>query len=261
MTNNIAIIQARMLSTRLPGKVLKYFSNGMTLLDFQLATLYKLFDKDKIFIATTTNESDKVIKEKYSTVVNVYRGSENDVLSRFVEIAEISQADNIVRLASDNPFVFFEGIECLLNFHEKYQADYTTFTITDKPSMLIPAGLFAEVVTADALKNINVLTNSLEKEHVTFAVYNRLKNLFHIKFIDIKKVFPLLANDDFRFTVDTNEDFAMIDKIIKGLNLSNLINYNLVLTIIEYVKKNNLMELMKKETKKNINSKIYGTKK
>jgi len=257
--NNIAIIQARMSSTRLPGKVLMHFSNGMTLLDFQLATLFKLFDKNKIFIATTTNKSDDLIKEQYDSIVNVYRGSENDVLSRFIEIAEITKADNIIRMASDNPFVFFEGIADLLNSHEKHQADYTTFTINHKPSMLIPTGLFVEIVTSDALKKIQCLTTSMEKEHVTYAIYNRLKADFHVNLIDIKTCYPLLANEDLRFTVDTNEDFLMVDSIIAELDLSNEIGFKRIEDIIAHSMKKNLTEIMIEETQKKKNSKFYQT--
>ena len=253
---NIAIIQARMSSTRLPGKILKPFSNGMNLLDFQIATLLKLFDKNHIFIATTTNKYDDLVKKKYGSSVYVYRGNENDVLSRFVEIAEITKATNIIRLTSDNPFVFFEGIAALLKSHEKNQVDYTTFTINKKPSMLAPTGLFTEIVTSCALRKISNIATPEEKEHVTYGIYNRFKTDFNLNFIDIKKDYPLLAKEDLRFTVDTDEDFTMINKIITELNLSNYINYKKLEKIIKYSLKKKLTEFMKKETQKKKNLKI-----
>ena len=249
-----------MSSTRLPGKILKPFSNGMTLLDFQVATLLELFDKNNIFIATTINKSDDLIKEQYDNSVSVYRGNESDVLSRFVEIAEKTKATNIIRLSSDNPFVFFEGIADLLKFHENNQVDYTTFTINEKPSMLVPTGLFAEIVTSYALKKIINVATSMEKEHVTYAIYNRLKPDFSVNLIDIKDYYPLLANEDLRFTVDTNEDFLMIDRIITELNLSNKINFKIIEKIIAHSLKKKLTEFMKEETEKKKNLKFYLNK-
>lgn len=255
--NNIVIIQARMASTRLPGKVLKNFSNGMSILDLQLATLSKIFDKNSIFIATTTNASDDIIEDRYSSEFNIYRGSEDDVMSRFNHIAKITKADNIVRLASDNPFVFIEGISTLLKLHEKSQADYTTYKIEGQPSMLVPVGLFVEVVSAQALQKIDTLANSLEKEHVTFAIYNRLNNLFNVQLMDIKNIYPALNNKDYRFTVDTLEDFMMINKIISDLNIVNKIDLHTLDEILRYVKKNNLIKIMKSESYKIKNSKVY----
>ena len=200
--DTVVIIQARMTSSRLAGKIVKYFSNGLNMLDMQLETLLKIFDKDCIYIATTTNKEDDLIEKRYESQCNIYRGSEDDVLSRFLEIIEITNAKNIIRIASDNPFIFYEGIEVLLKHHIKNSFDYTTFKIEDIPSMLVPSGLYVEIVSSKALLDIKIKANDMEKEHVTFALYNRLQNDYKISLIDINTVYPFLNNKDLRFTID-----------------------------------------------------------
>ena len=99
------IIQARMGSTRLPGKILKPFYGGKTLLETLLDDLHKV-EGAKVIVATSVNENnDKLVtflKEKGELV---FRGSENDVLDRFIKAAEINDVDGIVRICSDNPFM------------------------------------------------------------------------------------------------------------------------------------------------------------
>ena len=224
----IAIIQARMTSSRLAGKIIKNFSSGLNMLDMQIQTLSTILDTKNIYIATTNNQEDNIIEEKYATTCNIYRGSEDDVLSRFLEISKFSNADNIIRIASDNPFIFKEGIEFLINEHQKRKSDYTTFAIEGKPSMLVPCGLYVEIITAATLLEIEEHANITEKEHVTYALYTRLKNKYNINLLDITPISNLLNNVNLRYTVDTTEDFLFIDKIIKDLNLDQIITLDLI---------------------------------
>ena len=256
MNETIAIIQARMTSTRLPGKILKNFSNGFNMLDMQLQSLQKVLPRDAIFIATTINKEDDIIEKTYQEHCNIYRGNEKNVLSRFLAIAKKTQAKNIIRIASDNPFIFYEGISSLLNYHTNNKNDYTSFSIENLPAMLVPLGLFVEVLSSKALFDIEQYANDIEKEHVTFALYNRLKNNYKIELIDVNLVYTCLNNKNFRFTVDTLEDFLLIDKIIQDLNIKE-INFLIIKKIIEYTKYKNILKTMKTESKKKGNIKQY----
>lgn len=103
------IIQARMGSTRLPGKILKRFYGGKTLLETLLDSLHKVADA-KVIVATSMNENNDLLEtflQKKGELV--YRGSENDVLDRFIKAAEANEVDGIVRICSDNPFMDWHG--------------------------------------------------------------------------------------------------------------------------------------------------------
>ncbi|MCH9741442.1 MAG: hypothetical protein K0U38_11485 [Epsilonproteobacteria bacterium] len=257
----IAIIQARMTSSRLPGKIIKDFSNNLNMLDMQLQTLQKILDSKQIYIATTVNAEDDIIETKYQHICNVYRGSEEDVLSRFLDIAKESKAEHIIRIASDNPFIFFEGISHLLNEHYKTDADYTTFSIEDTPSMLVPCGLYVEIIRTNALFEINDKANEIEKEHVTYAIYTRLKEEYRVNLIAVSDYNEKLNNKNFRYTIDTQEDFNFINNIIKTLNITQSINIDVIKNIIDYTQNNHLVEIMQDESNKTKNSKQYNEKK
>lgn len=108
------IVQARMGSTRLPGKILKPFYDGKTLLETLLDNLHKVADA-KVIVATSVNENNDelevFLKEKRELV---FRGSENDVLDRYIKAAEVNSVDGIVRICSDNPFMDWHGVEQLV---------------------------------------------------------------------------------------------------------------------------------------------------
>jgi len=254
----IAIIQARMSSSRLPGKILKNFSNNLNMLEMQLQTLQKILNPKHIYIATTTNRGDDMIQTKYQDTYNVYRGEEDDVLSRFLDIIQESKADTIIRIASDNPFIFYEGISYLLDRHKKNAADYTTFSIEEIPSMLVPCGLYVEVVSSKALLDVEKKADKTEKEHVTYALYTRLKENHKVQLLAIQRYHKELNNKNLRYTVDTAEDFLFIDQTIQELNINKAIDVKTIQKIIKYSNKNHHIEKMQKESKKEKNSKKYN---
>lgn len=253
----VAVIQARTQSTRLPAKILKPFCNGKTMLDFQLACLLNLFDPDQIYIATTTSPADDAIAEKYRDRCKVFRGDETNVLSRFIGVAKTSRARHIVRLASDNPFIFPEGVELMLAAHWEGGGDYTSYAVAGTPAMLTANGLFSEVVSTDTLFSVDVLADRTEKEHVTLSIYTRLKEQFKIRFIDVEATFPLLSNPSLRLTVDTPEDFGMVDTIVRKLNIKGGIDRNAVEKIMALLDRENLMDRMARESKREKNLKVY----
>lgn len=256
----IAIIQARMTSTRLPGKILKDFSNGVNMLDLQLQALQKTIPLSHIYIATTTNPEDDPVYERYHQICNVYRGDEADVLSRFLDITRSSRADHVIRVSSDNPFILPEGIRYLVEDHIKKNADYTTFTIEELPSMLVPNGFYVEVISAKALLDIETKANEREKEHVTYALYTRLKSDYQINLIDVNELNPILNNKHFRFSVDTPEDFEFIDQLIQALDIGHEIDMTVIENVIAYVDQHHLLTQMQQESNKKKNVKSAYTK-
>ena len=141
------IVQARMGSTRLPGKILKPFYDGKTLLETLLDNLHKVADA-KVIVATSVNENNDelevFLKEKRELV---FRGSENDVLDRYIKAAEVNSVDGIVRICSDNPFMDWHGVEQLVEKAKNSDADYIGFRINDKPSILTHFGFWGRVCT------------------------------------------------------------------------------------------------------------------
>ena len=108
------IIQARMGSTRLPGKILKPFHENHSILDIILDKFHEIKGA-KVIVATSTNEENDALEEYLiSRGENVFRGSENDVLERFIDAAEKYDVDSIIRICSDNPFLDSEGIQELV---------------------------------------------------------------------------------------------------------------------------------------------------
>ena len=191
------IIQARMGSTRLPGKSLKLIA-GKVLLDHVLGRLTKLRRRAKVVVATSTSVQDDLIEAHCRGQVSCFRGSELDVLERYFQCAELYGFNHVVRLTGDNPFTDMLELERLIDLHLEAENDYT------HSFGMMPLGIGAEVFTMTALR-----TSHLEgaapnhREHVNeFIQENRLRFKIGILHISPEKVAPEL-----RLTVDTQEDY------------------------------------------------------
>ena len=206
----VAIIQARMGSTRLPGKILKTVMNK-TLLEYQLERVQQSVLIDEIVVATTEKNSDNVIVELCEQLgVNVYRGAECDVLSRYYEAAIEFKADVIVRLTSDCPLIDPIIIDQVIQLHldQKTGIDYTSNTLARS----FPRGLDTEVFSFKALEKAheNASLDS-DREHVTAYLYTN-RNQFQLA--NLKSIKNL---GNHRWTVDMEEDFELIKRIIEAL--------------------------------------------
>jgi len=199
-----------MTSTRLPGKVL-YEVMGKPLLEYQIERLGRAKLADKIVIATTTNESDLPIVELCKRLgVAYYRGSEEDVLSRYYEAAAEFGADVIIRATSDcpliDPGVIDEVIGMYIKNREKY--DYVSNTL----ERTYPRGLDTEVFSMTALKKAHKeASEQPEREHVTLYMYRHPERF---------RLASSSATKDYskhRWTVDTPEDFGLIKLILQEL--------------------------------------------
>lgn len=213
------IIQARMGSTRLPGKILKKFYGENTLLETLLSNLRKV--GVKVIVATSINENNDelevFLKDKGELV---YRGSENDVLDRFIKAAEENSIDGIIRICSDNPFMDWNGVAQLVEKSKSSDADYIGFRVNDTPSILTHFGFWGEYVTLDALKRVAATTpeGSPAHEHVTFHVYKHPEE-YKCEWIQCSEF--LQGRDDIRLTIDTPEDLVNAQQVYAKLKEKN----------------------------------------
>lgn len=215
MTNNIAlIIQARVGSTRLPHKILIPFFQRQTILSIVVEKLLSV--SDNVIIATSLAPQDDAIeKEAQKLSVPCFRGSETDVLNRFIGAAEAYAFDKMIRVCADNPFLDVDSLKQLLAAAEDSSSDYISFKIDGKPSILTHFGFWAEFVTLKTLKHITALTDeNLYHEHVTNYIYNH-PNLFDIQWLDAPPC--VHGRKNIRLTIDTQSDFDNAQQIYAAL--------------------------------------------
>ena len=214
------IVQARMGSTRLPGKILKQFYGGKTLLETLLENLHQV-QGTKVIVATSVSENNDqleyFLKEKGELV---YRGSENDVLDRFIKAAEANEVEGIIRICSDNPFMDWHGVSQLVEKAQKGKADYIGFRINEKPSILTHFGFWGEFVRLSALKKASETTEqgTPAHEHVTYHIYNHPEE-YLCEWIQAPDF--LQGRDDIRLTIDTSEDLVNALKVYSDLKAVN----------------------------------------
>ena len=209
-----AIVQARMTSTRLPGKVLLPIL-GIPMLSLQLERMRRATSIDGIVVATTVNAADDpIVKLCIQQEVAYFRGSEQDVLSRYAEAALAFEIDVVVRVTSDCPLIEPDLIDKAVNiFHMAHgELDYVSNTL--QPGF--PYGLAVEVFSRQVLDEANRLAvQHDEREHVTPYIYWRPQQFRLKSFIHSENL------SHHRWTVDTLEDFELVSKIYGALYLQN----------------------------------------
>lgn len=217
------IIQARMGSSRLPGKVMKKI-NGKPLLYYIISQVKAAKKVSKIIVATTQLKEDDQIESYVKSIdIDVFRGNDLDVLDRFYHCARKYDLEKIIRLSADSPFIDFNIIdECISKF-EEYEVDYLSNTIKKVNDIWkednngFPLGMAVEVFTIRALEKAWLeSTKPSDREHVTEYIFH---NHSFFKLHSIKNFEDL---SDFRFVVDYPEDFELISKIISGYPINEL---------------------------------------
>ncbi|WP_048601371.1 cytidylyltransferase domain-containing protein [Rubeoparvulum massiliense] len=202
----IAIIQARMGSTRLPGKVMMKI-DGKTILHHVIERVKQAYGFDQIVIATTTFTQDDVIaKAAIEYGVEIYRGSEENVLSRYYEAATKYHADVIVRITSDCPLIDPLIIDQLVQFYKSHDYEMVTNAGIDLSKRTYPRGLDTEVFSYQALKEAYLNGHApYHREHVTPYIYEKSDKIYYYQ--DEKN------NSQYRWTLDTEEDFRLIQAV------------------------------------------------
>ena len=214
----VAIVQARIGSTRLPGKVLKEVA-GRPMLEHVINRLKQAKTLDEILVATSVNERDKPIIELSKRLrIGCFAGSEENVLDRFLKAAEQARADVIVRVTADCPLIDTNTVDKIVRRHLQSSVDYTRTLIDETNSKSFPRGLDTEVFSAKVLRRVHKLANKpYEREHVTVFIYEH-PELFRMETVEAEDD---LQRPKYRLTVDTEEDFKLIKQIYGQLYKPN----------------------------------------
>lgn len=204
----LGILQARISSTRLPGKVLKPIL-GEPMLVRQIERVRRAATIDRLVVATSTDTGDDSLAALCARIgVDCVRGSLDDVLDRFCQAAQRHPAEHLVRLTGDCPLADPEVIDAVVRFHIDGGYDYSSNTL--HPSF--PDGLDVEVCRAAVLAEAGREARSaFEREHVTPFIYRRPERY---RLGDFRRSPDLSA---LRWTVDNPEDFELVRRIYEAL--------------------------------------------
>lgn len=217
-----AIIQARMGSTRLPGKIMLPILDK-PVLKHLIERVQKSSSLDEIIIATSDNKNDDIIEkfcQKYE--IKCFRGSEDDVLLRYFEAAKKFSVDTIVRLTSDTPLLDPKIIDKVILKYNQKQYDFVS-NFFPLPRTY-PDGYNVEVFSMNILKQVNQEAKKpSDREHVTTFITMQ-SNKFKKYRVDSEKDLS-----KYRLNLDYKEDFELIKSVIEGLdgktNLEDIINW------------------------------------
>lgn len=204
------IIQARIGSTRLPAKVLKDLC-GKPVLEHEIERIKQAKKIDGIIVATTDNENNQpIIDIAERQGVCYFKGSENDVLERYYYAAKEHNVKNIIRITADCPLIDPHLIDEMIDVYEKNECDIITNVPDDNSQMTYPRGLDIEIFKIDLLKTaFDNASSKYEREHVTPYIYNNTDNIYIYKY---NKNYS-----DYRWTLDTQEDYMLILNIYQAL--------------------------------------------
>jgi spore coat polysaccharide biosynthesis protein SpsF len=240
----VCIVQARVGSTRLPGKVLKKIYDK-TVLQHDIERLQRVENISKLVIATTESKQDnQIIDECTRLNVKYFRGSEQNVLSRYYFAAKENNADVVVRATSDCPLIDPQTTEKIIDFYLKHQDiyDYVSNTI----DRTYPRGLDTEVFSFQALeKAFFSASKEYEREHVTPYIYQHPEEFKIFQYKNDKDY------SDYRWTLDTEEDLKVIELIYEGLYFKNeAFDFD---DILQFIEKNPyIIEINKAITQKKL---------
>ena len=225
-----ASIQARMGSTRLPGKVLKKI-NGQPMLYWQIERLKKSHYIEEIIVATTTNKiDDSIVYFCKKNNIKYFRGSEDNVIDRIASLLKEYNIENHIECFGDSPLVDPKIIDDYIDiFFDSIDCDYLSNCI----KTTFPPGLEVIIYKSKILIDLNdtLSLNDPLREHVGYNI-TRFPKKYNIKSLSAPKEFHM---PDFFLEVDSADDFSLISKIFEYFQNINKKNFNL----------SDIMELLK----------------
>lgn len=221
--NVVAIIQARMGSTRLPGKVLADLG-GRSMLARVVERGRRSATLHEIVVATTTLPTEEPLVEECRRLnTPTWRGSEDDVLDRYFQASLHYGADVVVRLTADCPLIDGEVVDVVVKQYLRAQPDYASNTLRRS----WPRGLDTEVFSVSALGIAAAEAREpFEREHVTPYVFRHPGRF---------RLLPVVGPHelgDLRWTVDTAEDLAMVREVYRALGSEGAFGWREVLDLV-----------------------------
>jgi len=232
------IVQARMGSSRLPGKIMKKVDNDYLLIDYVINQLRFSKRIGKIIVATTNLLEDNIICEylKFKKI-EYFRGSSENVLDRYYQCAKQNSIDVIVRITADNPLIDPMIVDLIIEKYLNCKCDLATNTIV----RTFPYGTEVEVFSFESLKKAwKYAKKPSELEHVTPFIRDP-KNGFTL--INIENDDGNISN--IRYTVDKMEDLILVREIVKNISERPILLSN----IIEIYKNNPIIYDINKDVK------------
>lgn len=222
---NLAILQARTSSTRLPGKVLLDLM-GEPMILRQIERIKNSKQTDLLVVATSTDSSDDLLTETLiANGVIVRRGSLDNVLDRFVAIVKEFNPQNVIRLTADCPLTDSKLIDEVILSHAVSNADYSSNSL----ELTYPDGLDVECFKTSTLLSLEEKSlSSMETEHVTYGIYTRPESY------TLNPVTQCVDHSSLRWTVDVAEDLDFVRWVYSNLYEQNHnFSYADILELIE----------------------------
>ena len=212
----LAIIQARMSSNRLKGKVLKLLGKK-TLLEWVIDNTIKSKQVKKIVVATSVNpDDDKIFNFCKNKKVECFRGSLNNVYSRFVEVVKKYNVPSFIRITADSPFIDPSLIDYGIKLYKTKKYD---IVINTYPRSFPKGQSFSIYNTKIFLNNFKNIKRKNHKEHITTYFYANSKKF------NIKNVTYTSNQSNLNMSIDTKEDLIKARKVIKKFNFNIKKNY------------------------------------
>ncbi len=218
MSKNVALVQARMGSTRFPGKMLALL-NGRPILEWVLhrVSLAKLIDS--IVLARSDQaQDDPLIKLAKKLGVSVFRGSETDVLDRLASASAIAEAETVIRVCADNPFIDAAEIDRLISYYSEHSCDYAC-NHQDRLGSKYADGFGAEILSSALLQQLAVsVTDFRYREHATLYLWEH-QDQFNLHAV---KAPNALAFPELRFDVDLPKDLETLQELTyRGVDIES----------------------------------------
>ena len=212
-SHTLVILQARMSSQRLPGKVLLIL-NDKPMIYWQIKRILRAKSITKLVVAISEHPSDDILANYLDEIAQEYiRGPLDNVLERFIQANKLYNPQSIVRITGDCPFVMPEIIDSVVSLFNETKFDYVSNVV----DLTFPDGLDVEVFKANVLEKLtNYPLSSVEKEHVTLGILNRKDDFIIGNYSNSKNL------SHYRWTVDTAEDFNFVSKIFANFRSSEV---------------------------------------
>ncbi|MGO7134366.1 cytidylyltransferase domain-containing protein [Rhizobium leguminosarum] len=210
----VSTIEARMTSSRLPGKPL-LDAAGRPMLEHLVRRLKAVPSIDDIVLATTVNAADQPLVDLAAELgIKAFRGSEDDVMLRVIEAARSADADVIVEITGDCPVIDPEIIEQAIRTFKAHQADYVSNAVIRS----YPDGMDVQVFALDTLiKSATMTDSALDHEHVTLHIRDNPEIFSQIHLVaPPEQTWPELG-----LTLDEKSDYVLLKKVIEHFDASN----------------------------------------